>query len=81
LEKLSESSEQQFRVIHVLSEPDDEWTGRNGRVTEELLNEFLLPVSNSKFVCICGPNGFVVKSLMCLKEMEFEDKSLYVFQG
>lgn len=53
-----------FRVVNVLSEADDDWQGRKGRVSIELLSEFLLPKSDSYFVCVCGPPGFVESSLL-----------------
>lgn len=48
-----------FTIHHILSRPDEEWTGETGYIRGELLQR-LLPKSNSTqtFVCVCGPTPF-----------------------
>uniref|UniRef100_A0A3Q1ALE8 Cytochrome-b5 reductase n=1 Tax=Amphiprion ocellaris TaxID=80972 RepID=A0A3Q1ALE8_AMPOC len=53
------ANDARFQVEYILSEPSESWTGRNGRVTESVLNEFLIRPQGSKcYVCTCGPTAF-----------------------
>lgn len=45
----------QFKVVHVLSNPAETWTGLKGFVSKEMIEEFMPPPSDDNLVCVCGP--------------------------
>ncbi|TYZ58864.1 hypothetical protein PybrP1_000500 [[Pythium] brassicae (nom. inval.)] len=45
----------QFKVVHVLSNPAETWTGLKGFVSKEMVEEFMPPPSDDHLVCVCGP--------------------------
>uniref|UniRef100_K3WYP0 NADH-cytochrome b5 reductase n=1 Tax=Globisporangium ultimum (strain ATCC 200006 / CBS 805.95 / DAOM BR144) TaxID=431595 RepID=K3WYP0_GLOUD len=45
----------QFKVIHVLSNPAETWTGLKGFVSKEMIEEFIPGPSDDHLVCVCGP--------------------------
>jgi len=52
-----------FIIHHILSRPDDEWTGETGYIRGELLHRLLPPLPSKNnptqtLVCVCGPTPF-----------------------
>lgn len=56
-------------VVHTLTKGPDNWTGRRGRINEELIKEFAAPEDDS-MVILCGPEA-----------MEKSAKSILLAQG
>ncbi|MEW5783484.1 MAG: FAD-binding oxidoreductase [Bacillota bacterium] len=54
LDLLAAQAPQKIRVIHVLSEPDNEWQGRTGFIDAALIREETGSVNGKSFF-ICGP--------------------------
>lgn len=54
--------DERFSVSHILSEPDDTWTGQRGRIDGELLKAQLPSRQPNKdpkfFTFVCGPTAF-----------------------
>ncbi|XP_054869585.1 cytochrome b5 reductase 4 isoform X1 [Amphiprion ocellaris] len=76
------ANDARFQVEYILSEPSESWTGRNGRVTESVLNEFLIRPQGSKcYVCTCGPTAFTELTTGLLKQLNFSEEELHAFQG
>ena len=44
-----------LEVVHVLSRPDDDWTGERGRIAAELLDRCLPPADAGHEYFVCGP--------------------------
>ncbi|KAG9403652.1 NADH-cytochrome b5 reductase [Aphanomyces cochlioides] len=44
-----------LKVVHVLSEPSESWTGYKGFINEEILKEYLPGPSVENLVLVCGP--------------------------
>ncbi|KAI1301784.1 Cytochrome b5 reductase 4 [Halotydeus destructor] len=72
---LKDSHPSNFHVDHVLSQADDQWTGRTGRISGELL-ESTEPYgsfpANEKAFFVCGPSGFTVLATQQLAELDCE---------
>ena len=47
-----------FHVTCTRATPEDNWTGRNGRITSEWIKEFAADLPNTVFYA-CGPNALV----------------------
>lgn len=54
-----------FTVEYVLSEPDENWPGLTGRISETLLKSFI-PIAcetEKLLVCACGPTPFTKEAI------------------
>ena len=68
------------RVEHVLSE-QEEWTGKKGRVSKDILAPHIASLGACPLVLVCGPLGFNKTASKLLKELEIPKESIHVFQG
>ncbi|KAJ9601368.1 hypothetical protein L9F63_000506 [Diploptera punctata] len=77
------NSDSRFTVTYVLSAPSDEWSGKSGRLSLDLLRE--LQLANEKkldnFVFVCGPLAFNQLAQKLLGEINYTDDQFYIFQG
>ncbi|XP_029451359.1 cytochrome b5 reductase 4 isoform X2 [Rhinatrema bivittatum] len=72
LEQLA-CTDKRFEVQFVLSEPTDEWTGKRGNISLDVLSEFLKR-SHEKLrtlVCICGPTTFTEQGISQPTRIDF----------
>lgn len=52
---------------HILSEPSESWSGRKGRISESILEDFIMRTEGSKYyVCVCGPTAFTDQAIGCV---------------
>jgi predicted ferric reductase len=50
------TNELELKVVHVLSEPEPEWTGESGNITKEILDRHLAPLADRDVqYFVCGP--------------------------
>ncbi|KAA0702829.1 Cytochrome b5 reductase 4 [Triplophysa tibetana] len=76
------TNEERFEVEYVLSEPVDSWEGRQGRLDTEKLQDLLERPENSKcLVCVCGPAGFTEQAVQQVRQLDFTEEEIHVFQG
>uniref|UniRef100_A0A1I8AC15 Cytochrome-b5 reductase n=1 Tax=Steinernema glaseri TaxID=37863 RepID=A0A1I8AC15_9BILA len=68
------------RVEHVLSEPTELWTGRKGRINEELVREAVDDKTHYR-IYVCGTDGFNNEALRLLREAGVYMDTVHVFQG
>lgn len=81
LDQLAASNDS-FQVDYVLSEAEDSWSGRRGRVDEDMLRDFLLrPAGSRCYVCVCGPAAFTELTLGLLLPLGFSEEELHAFQA
>ncbi len=69
LEQLEAAHPQRLWVIHSLSQPSNEWTGRRGRLTREAVHEILaaeVPYSQVAGFYLCGPAGMIHEAEVAL---------------
>lgn len=69
-----------FTVVHVLSEPTSDWTGPTGRIKEEILVDQVVSPSNSAFLCICGPLEFTNTAAQLAKNLGWNDRDVHLFK-
>jgi cytochrome-b5 reductase len=82
----------QFKVIHVLSNPSETWTGLKGFVPKEMVETFIPSPSDDNLVCVCGPppmmyhvSGDKAKDTTqgelqgLLKELNYTSKQVFKF--
>jgi predicted ferric reductase len=50
------TNELELKVVHVLSDPEPEWTGESGNITKEILDRHLAPLAGRDVqYFVCGP--------------------------
>ncbi len=57
-----------LRVVHVLSRPDENWTGEKGHINIELIRKYCSGDLTGKSFWICGPGAFTGKMIQALRE-------------
>ncbi|XP_060076231.1 cytochrome b5 reductase 4-like, partial [Ylistrum balloti] len=82
LDSLSDQHEW-FTVQYVLSEPDENWTGPQGRIRPDLMKIFS-PAPEGKsdtLICACGPTPFTKTVIQLAKDIGYSDDNLHAFLG
>jgi NAD(P)H-flavin reductase len=72
MEKLN----QNLRVIHTLSQPDEKWNGRRGHVDAQMVTEEI-PDHNDCVFYVCGPPSLVTSSVEILKTLKIQDAMIH----
>ncbi|XP_024917632.1 cytochrome b5 reductase 4 isoform X2 [Cynoglossus semilaevis] len=81
LEELA-ANNNRFQVEHILSEPSESWSGRKGRISESILEDFIMRPEGSKYyVCVCGPTAFTDQAIGLLKQQGFSEAEIHAFCG
>jgi nitrate reductase (NAD(P)H) len=65
-------------VVHTLTKPLDSWTGRRGRISEELLKEFV-PADDESMVLVCGPEPMEKSARRILLAQGWAESNLHFF--
>lgn len=74
-----EFNETSLIVQHVLSEPDNKWIGKTGRIRAELLDDLDIDW-NKVIVFVCGPESFNNSAVELLAELNVASERVIVFQ-
>ncbi|KAH3737328.1 hypothetical protein DPMN_043911 [Dreissena polymorpha] len=71
-----------FSYVNCLSEPHSDWSGLQGRVTKEMVQDFLPSTSNTERMlkAVCGPSPFTKSVIQFCKDLGYED-SVHGFEG
>lgn len=79
LDDLENYYKRRLKVVHVLSRPEDDWTGLKGRITKELFLQLLKENNASKntHFYICGPNGMIISVLSALAAEDIDPKRVH----
>ncbi|NXL94925.1 NB5R4 reductase, partial [Alectura lathami] len=80
LEQLALKDER-FEVQFVLSEPAEDWVGKQGKISPSLLSECMKRSrKDSKvLICICGPTPFTEQGVQYLKDLGYSQEELHAF--
>lgn len=73
------SAEKKFKVTHILSQAGDNWEGRRGTISDELLKELIGECSSEGCVFTCGPKGFVLSAKKCIQTLGWKLHQTYEF--
>nr|XP_039256109.1 LOW QUALITY PROTEIN: cytochrome b5 reductase 4-like [Styela clava] len=75
LDAFSENYHGRFFTHNILSQADESWNGRRGRISKEMLEEYLSKIENFDkndiLFYICGPTLFTNSGLSIIKELGF----------
>ncbi|RZC34889.1 cytochrome b5 reductase 4 [Asbolus verrucosus] len=77
-----------FKVYHILSQPDDSWTGLKGHISRSLLEETIAEhlkdttyVKTDIYFMVCGPTIFTTLTQQLFKDLNFKDDQIHFFLG
>lgn len=71
-----EKVNQNLRVIHTLSRPDEKWKGRRGHIDVEMVEEEIPDYKECVFY-VCGPPSLVTSSIDILKTLGIQDAMVH----
>ncbi|KAH0342558.1 cytochrome b5 reductase-like protein, partial [Aureobasidium melanogenum] len=72
LDEFAEKYPDNFRVIHVLSDPSEEWKGARGYIDKDLAQKELPKPHKKTKILLCGPPPLVNSMKKALPELGFE---------
>ncbi|KAF3397953.1 Nitrate reductase [NADPH] [Penicillium rolfsii] len=78
LDSYMETDSDKCTLIHTLTKGSDDWTGRRGRISEELLREFA-PAEEGSMVIICGPEAMEQSAKKVLLAQGWAESDLHFF--
>ncbi|KAK0664557.1 nitrate reductase [NADH] [Cercophora samala] len=81
LDKFQAESKHQIEIMHVLSHPSKDWTGKMGYVTPEIIREGLFPPDDNSVVFLCGPPGLVQGVALPALRGEFDLSTYFTWVG
>lgn len=81
LDKLAEDNPDQFKITHVLSHPDDNWSGEKGHVSKVILQKYAFGPEKGNVALLCGPPTMIQKAVLpALLEIGYkENDNLFGF--
>lgn len=71
-----EKVNQNLRVIHTLSRPDEKWKGRRGHINVQMVKEEIPDYKECVFY-VCGPPSLVTGSIEILKTLRIQDAMIH----
>ncbi|KAL3273271.1 hypothetical protein HHI36_014725 [Cryptolaemus montrouzieri] len=81
-------SDSRFVVEHILSDPDEDWQGKKGHITKEIIQANIdAQLFGSNYpkldlhVFICGPLPFNELCVELLTDLDIRKEQMHVFQG
>ncbi|GAB3645413.1 phenylacetate-CoA oxygenase/reductase subunit PaaK [Echinicola sediminis] len=70
-----------FEVVHTLSQPSDEWSGLQGRLTEQMLEKILAEKhyadAEKELYYLCGPEGLMKASVEALLNLNVPHENIH----
>ncbi|XP_072855187.2 cytochrome b5 reductase 4 isoform X3 [Pogona vitticeps] len=70
-----------FDIQLVLSEPKEEWTGKQGKISSSLLSQFVKRSTHGSkiLICICGPLPFMEQGVQFLQDLGHTSEEIHCF--
>ncbi len=81
IEQLQKKYFGRFEVIHVISQPDSQWKGYQGRITNDLAYKLLTSLKNINHAeanyYLCGPGGMMDNVISALNELKIDQNKIH----
>jgi predicted ferric reductase len=77
LKEIEEGEHPALKVIHVLSNPGESWTGVRGYIDREKIEKFCGDLKNKGFY-ISGPKGLIEATIKNFKALEVDDNKVHL---
>lgn len=68
LDEMERSGAAGLKVVHVLSEPSEEWNGERGRLDEDRIRRYAGPELGRQAFYVCAPSGLMDQTIRTLRE-------------
>ncbi len=68
LDRIAEGGRPRLTVVHVLSRPENNWTGETGHVDGRMIEKYCGPSLENKVFYVCGPPGMAESLLKALDQ-------------
>ena len=81
LKELTLQMKDRFQVSHILSQPDQSWKGKTGRITFDHIKEAFQSSPKSTFACVCGPPLYMKLAVELLRQFGVTQNSFHVFSS
>lgn len=78
LDSYVETDSENCTLVHTLTKGSDVWTGRRGRISEDLIKEYA-PAEESSMVIICGPEAMEQSAKKVLLAQGWAESDLHFF--
>lgn len=72
LDSMAKESNGQFQVLHVLNKPPEDWDGKTGFVSKEMIQETFPAAASDIKVLLCGPPPMIKAMCGHLEELGYE---------
>jgi predicted ferric reductase len=76
LDEIASGSWPNLNLIHVLSRPNEGWTGESGHVNKQLIEKYCGPNLKRKTFYVCGPPKMAQTLISTLQNMGVQDKRI-----
>jgi ring-1,2-phenylacetyl-CoA epoxidase subunit PaaE len=81
LNLLENANPERLKIIHNLSQPSDNWTGRRGRLSKTVLKELIATAEYEQryeeVYFMCGPDGIMTAAKEILEELGVDKDRIY----
>jgi ring-1,2-phenylacetyl-CoA epoxidase subunit PaaE len=81
LELLQKKYATHLRVLHLLSQPSEAWSGYQGRIDGAMASDILMDIAENKAgnceYFLCGPSGFMLTVFNTLTDFEVPEKQIH----
>ncbi|KAJ5359123.1 Eukaryotic molybdopterin oxidoreductase [Penicillium cataractarum] len=78
LDKYVETDREKCTLVHTLTKGSENWTGRRGRISEDLVKEFA-PPEESSMAILCGPGAMEQSAKKVLLAQGWAESDLHFF--
>ncbi|CAI7653865.1 unnamed protein product [Penicillium discolor] len=81
LDRFAEEDPDQFKITHILSNPNNNWRGEKGHVSKDILQKYAFGPEKENLALLCGPPAMIQKAVLpALREIGYkEDENLFGF--
>jgi len=81
LEALVKHKSDRFQVQHILSQPQQEWDGKTGRISIDHIKEAFKSNPSTAFACICGPPLYIKLTIELLHQFGVAEQNMHIFSS
>ncbi|KAL4900354.1 nitrate reductase [NADPH] [Aspergillus multicolor] len=74
-----EAKKERCTIVHTLTKGDEKWSGRRGRIDEELIRQYAGSPDDETMVLVCGPGPMEKASKTILLSLGWKEESLHYF--
>lgn len=78
LDSFMEADRRKCSIVHTLTDRSEGWMGHRGRISGELLREYV-PVGNDSMVLVCGPEGLEKNVRGILLKQGWAESDIHIF--